>query len=61
MEGGRSPEVDTVEERFRGSKDDQGWKGAVLVRMKGDGDKGSEAVELLLNCNRYTKEGWTYR
>lgn len=57
VEGGKRPEMDTVEERYRGSKDDQGWKGAALVRMEGDGDKGSQAVELLLNCIRYIKGG----
>lgn len=46
QEGGNSPEVDTVEVRFRGSKGDQGQKVAVLVRMKGAEDKGGEAVEL---------------
>ena len=44
---GDSPGVDTVEVRFRGSKGDQGRKGAVLVRTKGDGGGGGEAVELL--------------
>ena len=47
VEAGGDPGVDTVEIRFRGSKGDQSRRGAVLVRTKGDGDRGGEAVELL--------------
>ena len=46
-EGRRSPEIDTVEVRFRGFKGDQGRKWAVLVRTGTDGSRGGEAVELL--------------
>lgn len=45
--GRDSPEMDAVEVRFRGSMGGQGRKGAVLVRMKVNGDKGNEAMELL--------------
>lgn len=47
VEGGINPGVDTVEVRFRGSKGDDGWKEAVLVRTKDDGNKGGGALELL--------------
>ena len=47
VEGGNISEVDTIEVRVRGSKGDQGWKEAVLVRIKGDTDNRGEAVELL--------------
>lgn len=46
VEGNSSPGLGTVEVIFRDSKGYQGRKGAVLVRMKGDGNKGGEAVEL---------------
>lgn len=46
LEGGDSPDVNVVEVRFRGFKDDQGRKVAVLVRTKGKGGEGGEAVEL---------------
>ena len=36
VEGGRSPGIDTAKVRLRGSKGDQGQKGAVLVRTKSD-------------------------
>lgn len=47
VEGARSPGVDTVKVRFRGSKSDQGRKGAALVRTKGDGSKEDKPVEFL--------------
>lgn len=37
----------TLEIRFRGYKGGQGRKGAVMVRTKGDGDRGGEEVDLL--------------
>lgn len=43
----RSPGVDTVEVRSRGSQGDQGRNVTILARMKYDGDKTSEAVKLL--------------
>lgn len=36
--------IDTVEVRFIGSKDDQGWKEIVLLMTKCNGNKESEAV-----------------
>ena len=36
-----------MEVRFRGYEGDQGQKGSVLVRTKGDRSKGSGTVELL--------------
>lgn len=47
MDGGDSPEVDTVEVCFRGSNNNQERKEGVLLRMKGDENKGGKAVELL--------------
>lgn len=47
MEWGNRLDVGTVEVRFNDSKDDNGGKGAVLVSVMGDWDKGVEAVELL--------------
>ena len=47
VKGGNISEVDAIEVRVRGSKGDQGWKEAVLVRIKGDTDNRGEAVELL--------------
>ena len=52
VEGGDIPEVDTVEVRFRGSNDDQGRKGAVLLKMNSGGRKGGNAVELLQELYR---------
>ena len=46
VEGGSSPGIDTVELRFRGSKSDQGRRGAVLVRTRGDLGTGEDTVEL---------------
>lgn len=46
VEGGNSP-GNTIKVQFTGSKGDQGGKMAVLLRMKGVGDKGCETVELL--------------
>lgn len=43
VEGRISPGADTIEVRFRGSKGDDGWKGAVLVRTKDDRNKGGKA------------------
>ena len=40
VKAGDSPGVDTVEVRFKGSKGDQGRKGAVLVRTEGEGGRG---------------------
>lgn len=61
MEGGNSPHVDTVDRIFRCSKSDEGRKGAVVVRTKGDGDKRGKAWKLCRICTRYTKEGRTFR
>lgn len=47
MEWGNRLDVGTVEVRFNDSKDDNGGKGAVLVSVMGDWDRGVEAVELL--------------
>lgn len=47
VERGNHPGVDPVEVTFRGSKGDQGQKGAVLVRTKDVGNKGDEVVGLL--------------
>lgn len=47
VEGGESPEVDTVEARFRGSKGKQEQTSVVLVRMKSIGDNEAKALELL--------------
>lgn len=47
--------------KFRGSKGGQGRKENVLVRTKGDGNKGVEAVELFQDFTKFMKEGWTYR
>lgn len=44
--------MDTVLVRFRGSKGDQGRKGSVLVKMRGDGHKGAETVEFLQELYR---------
>ena len=52
VERGSSPEVDSVEVRFRESKDDQGRRGAVLVRTRGDRKRGGETVELLQEMYR---------
>lgn len=42
-----SPEMHTVELRFRSSKGDQERKEAVLMRTNGNGDKEGEAVNFL--------------
>jgi len=52
VEGGDIPEVGKVEVRFRGSKCDQGRKGAVLMGMKGDWRKWGDVVELLQELYR---------
>lgn len=52
VEEGSSPGIYTVEVRFRRSNGDQGRKGVLLVRMKGDGSKGGEAMELLQELHR---------
>ena len=49
---GSSPDVDTVEVRFRGSKGDQGRIGTVLVRTRVDRGRGSETVELMQELYR---------
>lgn len=40
MEETDSPEVNSVKLRLKNSKGDQGRNGGILVRTKGDGDKG---------------------
>ena len=55
---GDRPEVNTVEEHFRGSKGDQGRKGVVLVRIKSDGHNGGEVVNLLLELYRMDGGRW---
>ena len=52
VEGGSSTGIDKVEVRFRGSKGDQGRRGAVLVRTKGDRGTGGETVELMQELYR---------
>ena len=47
VEEGSSPEVNTVEVWFRGSKVDQGRRGEVLVRIRGDRGRGDETVALM--------------
>ena len=47
VEGGGSPKVDTMEVRFGGSKGDQGRRGAVLVRTRGNRGTEGETVELM--------------
>ena len=52
VEEGSSPEVDTVEVWFRGSKGGQDRRGAVLVRTRGDRGTGGETVELMQELYR---------
>ena len=48
VKGGSSPRLDTVEVRLRGSKGDQARKREMLARTNDDGNKGGDAVKLLL-------------
>lgn len=50
LEGGDSPEVGTIEVRFKGSMGNQLRKGAVLERIKGDGDKGGKRWSCCRSC-----------
>ena len=52
VEGRSSPEKDTLEVCFRRSKGDQGRRGAVLVRTRGDRGRWSETVELIQELYR---------
>lgn len=57
MRTGNSPDINTVEKRFRGSIGVQGWRGAVQVRKKGDEEKERKAVESLQEMYGPTVDG----
>lgn len=58
VEGGGIPVVDTEGVRFRGSNGGHGRKSAVLMRIKRDGRKWGDAVELLQELYRI-HGGWS--